>query len=124
MPAVYYIDDSRDDLFYVQYLCRKQQSDVDLNCFSTSQAAFEALCARQSEGLPPPDLLIVDLYMPVDSGLGLLTALRADDRFSSMRLAVCSGSDDEADRERALAAGADLYVLKPIDLNSLLSGSQ
>jgi CheY-like chemotaxis protein len=119
MLAVFYVDDSRDDLFYAQYLCSKQQADIELTCFHTSKAAIEALTAGQTQGLALPHLLVVDLYMPVDSGLGLVEWLRADERFSSMRIAVCSGSDAEADRQRALACGADLYVEKPIDLSAL-----
>ncbi|WP_160011511.1 response regulator [Rhizobium sp. 18055] len=119
MAAVFYVDDSRDDLFYAEYICRKQQADIDLTCFSTSQAAFEALRTRQAEGLALPDLLIVDLYMPLDSGLVLVARLRSDRHFASLRIAVCSGSDAEADRERALASGADLYVEKPISLSAL-----
>jgi CheY-like chemotaxis protein len=119
MPAVFYVDDSRDDLFYAEYICRKQQPDIDLTCFSTSQAAFEALRTRQAEGVALPDLLIVDLYMPLDSGLVLVARLRSDRHFASLRIAVCSGSDAEADRERALASGADLYVEKPISLSAL-----
>ncbi len=120
MPAVFYVDDSRDDLFYAQYVCRKEHADTALSCFQTADAAFEALC----EGATLPALLIVDLYMPVDSGIGLVTRLRADHRFASMRIAVCSGSDATADRERALACGADLYVEKPIDLSALVSPGQ
>jgi CheY-like chemotaxis protein len=36
-----------------------------------------------------------------------------------MRLGVCSGSDAAEDRERALAAGADFYLEKPLDFASI-----
>lgn len=124
MPAVFYVDDSRDDLFYAQYVCRKEHPDIALSCFQTADAAFEALCLSAAKGLALPALLVVDLYMPVDSGIGLVTRLRADHRFASMRIAVCSGSDATADRERALACGADLYVEKPIDLSALVGPGQ
>lgn len=118
MRGVFYVDDSRDDLFYAQYVCRKQQLGIELSCFSTSEAAIACLHACHADGRALPDLLIVDLYMPLDSGLALLAALRADDRYAAIRLAVCSGSDADADRDRALAAGADLYLEKPLDLNA------
>ncbi len=122
MPSVFYVDDSRDDLFYAQYVCRKERPDIALSCFQTADAALKALCLSFAASLPA--LLIVDLYMPVDSGIGLVTRLRADHRFASMRIAVCSGSDATADRERALACGADLYVEKPIDLSALVRPGQ
>lgn len=119
MPILFYVDDSRDDLFYIDYIRKKQKVDVDLFCFSTAQSAFEALEERLERGEGVPDILIADLYMPLDSGSGLIARLRGEDRFSAMRLGVCSGSDAAEDRERALAAGADFYLEKPLDLASI-----
>ncbi|MBB4255131.1 response regulator [Rhizobium sp. BK008] len=120
MPTLFYVDDSRDDLFYLDYISRKQQIDIDLFCFSTADMALEALEARAAEGKAVPDLLITDLYMPLDSGTGLVLSLRRDVRFKSMRLAICSGSDADEDRARALEAGADFYLEKPLDLAALI----
>ncbi|ANL26540.1 response regulator CheY-like domain-containing protein [Rhizobium phaseoli] len=120
MPTIVYVDDSRDDLFYLDYIRRKQQIDVDLFCFSTAETALEALKQRVAEGWAPPELLVADLYMPLDSGIGLVSSLRGDDRFSAMRLAICSGSDAAEDRARALEAGADFYLEKPLDLAAIV----
>ncbi|MBB3592541.1 DNA-binding response OmpR family regulator [Rhizobium sp. BK529] len=120
MPILFYVDDSRDDLFYLDYIRKKQQVNIDLFCFSTAQAAFEALERRLEGGEGVPDILIADLYMPLDSGSGLIAQLRRDDRFSAMRLGVCSGSDAVEDRERALAAGADFYLEKPLDFAGIV----
>ncbi|OWV72105.1 hypothetical protein ATY77_11255 [Rhizobium sp. R634] len=120
MPTLFYVDDSRDDLFYLDYISRKQQIDVDLFCFSTAETVFEALERRVAEGKSPPDLLIADLYMPLDSGVGLMNRLCRDDRFKAMRLAICSGSDADEDRARALEAGADFYLEKPLDLAAII----
>jgi CheY-like chemotaxis protein len=63
-----------------------------------------------------PQCLVVDLYMPFDSGLALIATLRADARFASMRLGVCSGSDAVSRSSARLASGADFYLEKPLDL--------
>lgn len=120
MPSLFYVDDSRDDLFYLDYIKRKQQVDVDLFCFSTADAAFEALQTSLEAGDAMPDILIADLYMPLDSGSGLIERLRRDERFAAMRLGICSGSDAVEDRERALAAGADFYLEKPLDFAGII----
>ena len=120
MTTLFYVDDSKDDLFYLDYMSRKQQIDVDLFCFSTAEAALEALERRVAEGKGPPDLLVADLYMPLDSGAGLISRLRRDSRFAGMRLCICSGSDAVEDRERAIEAGADYYLEKPLDLASMI----
>ncbi|EJZ22542.1 response regulator [Rhizobium sp. Pop5] len=120
MPTLFCVDDSRDDLFYLDYISRKQQIDVDLFCFSTAEAAFVALEQRVAEDKALPELLIADLYMPLDSGIGLVNRLRRDDRFKAMRLGICSGSDADEDRARALEAGADFYLEKPLDLAAII----
>ncbi|MGO4138680.1 response regulator [Rhizobium brockwellii] len=120
MTTLFYVDDSKDDLFYLDYMSRKQQIDVDLFCFSAAETALEALETRAAEGKTSPDLLVADLYMPLDSGIGLITRLRLDDRFKAMRLAICSGSDAAEDRARSLDAGADVYLEKPLDLATII----
>ncbi|MGO7032498.1 response regulator [Rhizobium ruizarguesonis] len=120
MTTLFYVDDSKDDLFYLDYICRKQQIYVDLFCFSMAEMALEALETRAAEGKAPPDLLVADLYMPLDSGISLITRLRLDDRFKAMRLAICSGSDAAEDRARSLDAGADVYLEKPLDLATII----
>ncbi|EJC69437.1 response regulator [Rhizobium sp. 1AS11] len=120
MTTLFYVDDSKDDLFYVDYMSKKQQLDVDLFCFSTAEMALEVLETRAAEGKTSPDLLVADLYMPLDSGIGLITRLRLDDRFKAMRLAICSGSDAAEDRARSLDAGADVYLEKPLDLAKII----
>lgn len=120
MPTLFYVDDSRDDLFYLDYIRRKQQIEVDLFCFSTAETALEALEQRMAEGKGQPEMLVADLYMPLDSGAGLISRLRLDARFAGMRLCICSGSDAAEDRERAIEAGADFYLEKPLDLAAMV----
>jgi DNA-binding response OmpR family regulator len=120
MPVIFYIDDSRDDLFYLDYIRKKERISVDLFCFATAEAGLAALEHRSAERAPLPDMLIADLYMPLDSGLALIARLRAEARFKTMRLCVCSGSDAEEDRQRALVAGADSYLQKPLDFAAIL----
>lgn len=120
MLTLFYVDDSRDDLFYLDYIRRRQQIVVDLFCFSAADATLEALEWRLAEGKRLPDLLIADLYMPLDEGSGLIGRLREEVRFSPMRLCICSGSDAAEDRVRAMAAGADFYLEKPLDFTEII----
>lgn len=115
MPLIFYIDDSKDDLFYLEYIRRKGDFEADLVCFQEPQAAWKVLEERHQQSQPMPDLVIADLYMPLDGGLEFIRKMRSDDRFSGLRIAICSGSDADEDRLRSLAAGADLYLGKPLN---------
>ncbi|MHB8378489.1 MAG: response regulator [Acidimicrobiales bacterium] len=65
-----------------------------------------------------PQLLIVDLGLPQFSGVEVITAVRG---WSSAPILVTSTRPQEAQKETALGAGADDYLMKPFGINELLS---
>jgi CheY-like chemotaxis protein len=63
------------------------------------------------------DVAVVEIQMPVTEGLETIAALRQ--RSSDLKIVVCSFQCDEATKEMALARGADTYVDKPVNAQSL-----
>ncbi len=59
-----------------------------------------------------PDAVLLDLSMPLLDGLGALPAIRR--AVPECRIAVLSGYSDNGLREAALAAGADLFIVKGV----------
>lgn len=83
---------------------------------SEASDGVEALrCARELE----PDLIILDLHMPGVDGFGVAAELRREERFATTPIMALTASAMQGDRERALAAGFDSYVSKPIPLSVL-----
>lgn len=66
-----------------------------------------------------PDLIVLDLHMPGLDGFGVLAELRRDNGFDSTPIMALTASAMQGDRERALAAGFNSYVSKPIPLPAL-----
>jgi len=66
-----------------------------------------------------PDLAIVDIGLPGMDGYAVARALRADPATASIRLVALTGYGNDESRQRALAAGFDLYITKPISPESL-----
>jgi uncharacterized protein (TIGR02266 family) len=64
-------------------------------------------------------LLVLDLYMPVMDGRQLIEHVRSDDKLKNIPIIVVSSGGRE-DREAALAAGADLFLAKPIKLKEMV----
>ena len=60
-----------------------------------------------------PDLAIVDVNMPVMTGLELVVALRASEEHRDLPVVMLTALSQEADRRAGLAAGATDYVAKP-----------
>jgi two-component system cell cycle response regulator DivK len=66
-----------------------------------------------------PNLILLDLHMPQLSGMEVLGRLRADPRFHATPVIALTASAMQGDRERALAAGFDGYLTKPVSLDTL-----
>lgn len=66
-----------------------------------------------------PDLVILDLHMPGLDGFGVLAELRRDQSFAATPIMALTASAMQGDRERAIVAGFDSYVSKPIPLSML-----
>jgi two-component system cell cycle response regulator DivK len=65
------------------------------------------------------DLVLVDVQMPRLDGYGVLRELRADPRLRGVPVAALTAFAMQGDRERALEAGFDAYITKPVDIASL-----
>jgi signal transduction histidine kinase/DNA-binding response OmpR family regulator len=68
---------------------------------------------------PEVDIVLLDLRMPEMDGLTMLRALRAQDRHRRLPVLVLTASALPGDREACARAGADGYLVKPIDFEQL-----
>jgi len=71
-----------------------------------------------------PDLLILDIIMPHLDGLGVLEQLHASRLEHMPRVIILSGMGQDPIASRALALGADYYMLKPFDMSALVRRAQ
>lgn len=67
------------------------------------------------------DLALVDINMPVLDGLKLIGLMREDESLRDIPVIVITSEGARADRERALALGANEYLTKPIQTNQVLA---
>ncbi len=67
-----------------------------------------------------PQLILVDLNMPMLDGRGVIKALRAEEKTSKIPLVVLSTSKEEKDRRTALELGADDFFSKPASFGALV----
>jgi len=69
-----------------------------------------------------PNIIILDLMLPIHDGFEVLTELRADAALKSIPVVVFSNKDSEEDKKRAFSLGADRYYVKAMtDLSTLIS---
>ena len=66
-----------------------------------------------------PDIILMDIQMPVVNGLEAIARLRSNHRFAATPIVALTALAMPGDRERCLLAGASEYMSKPVKLNSL-----
>ena len=72
----------------------------------------------------PPDLVLMDMSLPVVDGWEATRRLKADPETRAIPVIALTAHAMPGDRDRALEAGCDDYETKPIDLPSLLEKIQ
>ena len=107
-PTVLVVDDEEEVLYALEAVIEEQGWRV-----LTAHNGREALAVLQSAR---PDLLLVDLFMPVMGGIELLRAIKGDERLSRIPRLVMTAAND-----RMIGVKEDVSVLyKPIDLETLV----
>lgn len=105
------VDDNAVNLKLARVLLAGAGYDV-----RTAADAEEALRALASFA---PRLVLMDLQLPGMDGLTLTRRLKADPAWRQVVVIALTAYAMKGDRERALAAGCDDYVTKPIDTEEL-----
>ena len=91
-----------------------------------SELGFEvAQASNGEEGLEQaahlrPDLILMDVMMPVMDGLEAIRRIRARPDLARLPVIAVSASSSAADETRSLAAGASAFIAKPIRIDALL----
>ncbi|MBA3540772.1 MAG: response regulator [Deltaproteobacteria bacterium] len=105
------VDDNPTNLKLVTYLMKSNGYDV--------RTAIDADTALASIRERPPHLVLMDVQLPGVDGLELTRRLKADPATQRIAIIAVTAYAMKGDQEKALAAGCDGYVTKPIDTRKL-----
>jgi two-component system cell cycle response regulator DivK len=105
------VEDNHDNLTLIADFLQV----LDYEVFFASDGAQGVQMARELH----PDLILMDLSLPIMDGWSATRLLKADEKYSVIPIIALTAHAMKGDRERALAAGCDDYVTKPLNLMEL-----
>ncbi len=70
-----------------------------------------------------PTVVLLDIKLPKIDGLEVLRRIRADERTRLLPVVLLTSSDEEEDRLRGYALGANSYVRKPVDFDDFVQAA-
>ena len=102
------IDDNQDAAESIQMLLGEIGHEVEI--------AFEALTGLAAARSFAPDVILCDIGLPEMDGYQVIRRIREDAQLRGCFVVALTGYGRDADRGRAMEAGFDLHLTKPIDL--------
>ena len=123
IPVLHVEDDSNDVLLF-QHACEKAGVPLSVQSVADGDEAIAYLAGEAKfadrELHPLPKLVLLDLKMPRVSGFEVLVWIRKEEKFRVMPVVILTSSNHTADVDRAYQAGANSYLVKPVDFNELV----
>jgi two-component system, OmpR family, alkaline phosphatase synthesis response regulator PhoP len=106
------VDDEQDIAGLIKHGLEKG-GDIEVEIVGTGDGALKAVNERT------PDLIVLDLNLPVLSGLEVCRILRSRSNTASVPIIMLTARTSESDRVTGLDVGADDYIIKPFSLREL-----
>jgi DNA-binding response OmpR family regulator len=106
------VDDEQDIAGLIKHGLEKG-GDIEVEIVGTGDGALKAVNDRT------PDLIVLDLNLPVLSGLEVCRILRSRPNTASVPIIMLTARTSESDRVTGLDVGADDYIIKPFSLREL-----
>lgn len=113
MPLIYCVEDDEGIREMISYALRVR--GFQIKCFPSGEP-FKQACREEL-----PDLVLLDIMLPGESGLDILAEIRQNEKTARLPVIIMTAKTSEADIVKGLDAGADDYVRKPFGLMELIS---
>ncbi len=114
------IDDDENDITLIQMAAKSIGGGHRICSVDQAEKAIELLQDKDRKKLPLPDLVLIDLRMPVMDGFQFLAWLQEHPKFRTLPAIVLSGSMLEEDLREAYCLGARSYLTKPVRFSDLV----
>ncbi|MCA1966776.1 MAG: response regulator [Flavobacterium sp.] len=112
MKKILIVDDEPNIVMTLEYTFKKSNYEVFIA--RDGQEALDILKTNY------PDVIILDIMMPMVDGFATLEQIRKDDNLQHTKVMFLSAKNKESDIEKGLALGADAYMTKPFSIKKVV----
>jgi len=109
-------DDTDDRLFFEEAL-NEANPDAELTTVENGKELIDHLNDKDE---PNPDMIFMDINMPLKNGIETLEEIRNQEQFDETPVIMISTSDNKNDVEKSYSKGANLYIKKPSIFSHLI----
>lgn len=106
------VDDEPNIVMSLEYTFKKNDFEVFI--------ARDGIEALEILKVQSPDIIILDVMMPMVDGYATLEQIKEDEKLQHCKVIFLSAKNKESDIEKGLALGADLYMTKPFSVKKLV----
>jgi CheY-like chemotaxis protein len=114
MTKILYVEDNEDNVYMLKMRLELIEG-FEITVATDGSEAISAVTANS------PDIILMDLNVPVINGWEATRRLKADPKTATIPVIALSAHAMAGDREKALEAGCDDFDTKPIEFDRLLS---
>lgn len=118
------IEDSPTDADLTLRAFRKLGEDHQVELIRDGESAIQYLCRtdryRHLSDQPLPDIVLLDMILPLRDGLDVLREARANEATRALPIVVLASSGERRDIMSALILGANAYLQKPVAFERLV----
>jgi two-component system alkaline phosphatase synthesis response regulator PhoP len=112
MKKILIVDDEPNIVMTLEYTFKKSNYEVFIA--RDGQEALDILKIKF------PDIIILDIMMPMVDGFATLEQIKKDSNLQHTKVMFLSAKNKESDIEKGLALGADAYMTKPFSIKKVV----
>jgi DNA-binding response OmpR family regulator len=116
MKKILIVDDEPNIVMSLEYTFKKNNFEVFI-----ARDGQEALDILEKQF---PDVIILDVMMPMVDGFATLEQIKKNERLRHCKVIFLSAKNKEKDIKKGLSLGANLYVTKPFSIKKLVEQVQ
>ena len=115
------VEDNQHDVILTQQAFKQARMTIHLHHVKNGIECMAFLRKETPyENVPTPDLILLDLNMPIMDGREVLEAISQDDTLNHLPVVILTTSEDEKDIYKMYRLRCSSYIVKPVDLNQFI----